>query len=145
MRIWKNILAVIVGIITALILISAGEYIMQYMFPLPAGTNTKDSKALVAAFAHMPASAFIFLLINYMIASFMGGLVATLTSGRTKAIPALIIGVFLTVAGIAYNLQVPNPTWFAIISLLVYIPMAYGGFTTVRKPDTEIVEKAVKH
>jgi len=40
---------------------------------------------------------------------------------------ALVLGGFLTLAGIANNLMVPPPLWFWIAGLVVLIPAAYAG------------------
>lgn len=37
----------------------------------------------------------------------------------------IILGVLLTLAGIANNLMLPPPLWFWIASLVVFIPAAY--------------------
>jgi hypothetical protein len=82
----------------------------------------------------MPIAAFIWILLGYAVSAFAGGLIATLISGRRKALPAIIVGAVLMVGGIMNLIMIPyHPVWFMIANLIVYLPFAWLGYFFIRK------------
>lgn len=127
MKATKNVLAVVIAAAAAMIFISVGELIIGRLFPLPAGTDMHNKEAIARAMKLLSQNAFICLLIDYMAASFLAGIVAVFISKRITIRPAIAAGVILTLAGI-YNLFIlPHPLWFSIASSCCYIPLAYLG------------------
>ena len=131
----KVIFGTLVGAMAGIALVALGEYLIGKMFHLPEGTNMDDKKAMAAAIASMPATAFILLLVNYGIASAIAGAVGTLVSGKTSKLPALIAGGILTAAGLMNILSIPQPIWFDVINLAEYIPCAYAGYLVLRRKE----------
>ena len=130
----KLFFASIVGASAGLAIIALGEnLVLPKFYSLPTGVDPKDKNALAAAIATMPIGAFLALLVNYGLASLLGGLVASLVVGRDNKKPALIVGVLLTMAGLANCIMVPQPIWFTALNLLEYLPFAYLGFLIVQK------------
>jgi hypothetical protein len=133
MDLTRYVLPVIAGAITGMILIAIGEFGIYYLYPLPPGTRVNDADSLAVAMKLMSPNAFVLLLVNYFIASFCAGLVATLVAKRTTLRPALVVGLVLTLAGLYNVIYMPHPLWFSIVNLLIYIPAAYLGYRSVRK------------
>lgn len=131
MKIYKNFLAIITGCFVGALLIFVGERIMPILYPLPPGTkltNIEDVKKVMAA---MPVSAFLVLLANYALASFAGGLTATLITKGTRKSGALIVGLVLTAMGIANCMMLPHPLWFTMANFVVYVAFAQLGAMVV--------------
>lgn len=136
MKFTRYILPVVVGAMAAMMLIKVGEYfITAKYFPLHVDVN--DKAALATAIASMPSAAFLALLANYAVASFLGGLIAAIVAGRQVMRPSIIVGVVLTLAGLFTVISIPHPMWFTIVNLLVYIPCASLGYLTVRKSPAQ--------
>ena len=57
MRYLKNTLAVVLGCISAMIIILLSEWLMTRMYPFPAGTNLNDKNALIKVMHDMPMGA----------------------------------------------------------------------------------------
>lgn len=112
----KHILPVVVGAMSAMILIRLCESGVHALYPMPFST------AVLAL-----------LLVNYMVCSFIGGIISTLVAGRISAIPAIVIGIVLTLAGLYNVINLPQPLWFSIVNLLVYLPFSYAGCKVVQK------------
>jgi len=130
----NTVLAIVVGAIAGMVLIGLGEALIELVFPFPAGTNLRNKAELANAIRQMPQNAFICLLINYIIASFAGGIIATLISKRVTLQPAAIVGVILTLVGSYNTLTMSQPLWFSIANISCYLPLAYlGGRTVIRK------------
>lgn len=133
MRFTKYVLPVVVGAMGAMMVMALGEYFIGKQYPLPINVDITNKTLLEAAIRDMPTNAFVLLLINYTVSSFIGGLAAALISGRTVLRPSIIVGVVLTLAGMYNVLTLRHPLWFTIVNLFIYIPFAYFGFLVVRK------------
>jgi len=126
-----RLFGVIAGIFTAVILIVAVQMISMQIYPLPDGVSTKDKEAMKAHIAGLPDTAMYLVLLGYVLAAFFGSLVATKVS-KEKYIPALIIGVLLTIGAIMNSFNVPQPLWMSLASIIVMIPLAWLGAKLVK-------------
>jgi hypothetical protein len=133
MQVTKYVLPVVIGAMSGMILITRGEMVIHNMYPLPPGTDLYDTDSLAKAIKLMPTSAFLFLLANYILCSFLAGIITSLVANRTASRPAFIVGIVLTLAGLYNVVALPQPVWFSVLNLLVYLPLCYLGYLTVRK------------
>lgn len=134
MEITKYVLPVIVGAMSGMILIAFGEnFVIHKIYPIPSGTDLYDVDSLAKYVKGLPSAAFICMLANYIICSFLAGLISTLVAQRNTVRPAVVIGIVLTLAGLYYVWNMPYPLWFSIANLLVYLPFALLGYLSVRK------------
>ena len=117
----RSILAVVVGFIVASLLMMVVESLnTRVLYPeLAAVTGGMKDKEAVGAL--------LVVIVAWTLGSLAGGWVAAKISPSANALPSLVLGVMLTLAGIANNLMVPPPVWFWILSLLVLIPASYVG------------------
>ena len=128
----KYVLPVVVGSMSGMMLIIFGEMAIHHLYPLPNGTDLYDVDSVAKYIAQLPLNAFILLLLNYSICSFFAGLAATLLSKRITTTPPLVVGAVLTLAGLYNVINLPQPLWFSILNLLVYLPFVYLGYLVVR-------------
>ncbi len=144
MRIASLILPVVIGSVTGIIAISSGEIYLHHLFPYTPGTNENEAHSLALAIKQMPAKAFQLLLVNYMLGSFLAGFIATLLARRINVIPAIVVGVVLTLSAIFNIITLPHPLWFSVANLMVYLPFSYFGYLVIKKkvntPDSCIQE-----
>ena len=134
MGVTKYVMPVIVGAMGGMILITLGEeFVIHRLFPEPAGTDLYNVDSLANYVKSLPSNAFICMLVNYTVCSFIAGLISTLIAGRDSVRPALVVGLVLTLAGLYYVLKMPYPSWFAVLNLLVYMPFTLSGYLIVRK------------
>ncbi len=90
----------------------------------------RDQDAMRNFVANLPAMPYLVLAVGYAVGSFIGGFVATKIAGAADGfLPALIIGVLLTVIGVFnFFFAVPgSPIWAIILCLATYIPFALIG------------------
>jgi len=123
----KKIISVVVAALAAFVVIYAVEALGHAVYPPPAGVDWKNPEAIRAYVAGLPLGAFGFVLLAYAVGSLVGGALATLISGRASVVPGLVVGGLLMVAGVANLSVVPHPLWFAIVSTLLYLPLAWLG------------------
>jgi len=86
-----------------------------------------DREAIRNLLTGAPIGAFLVVIFGWVLGSLAGGFVAAVIGRRAPIGHALVLGGFLTLAGIANNLMVPPPLWFWIAGLVVLIPAAYAG------------------
>ena len=133
MDIFKRILAVVTGAIVAMVSIGLFEWVGMYMHPMPKGIDPMNKEAMMRLMGQMPVTFFLWLLLSYVVSSFIGGLVASLIIGRRNRVPAMIVGIILTIGGVFNLMEIPHPIWFVVLSTICYIPCAWFGFRTVKR------------
>jgi hypothetical protein len=81
------------------------------------------------------------LAVGYALGSFVGGFVASKISGGSAAgfLPAMVIGVLLTVMGIInFFVTMPgSPVWAIVLCMLTFIPFAFIGNKVAGGPRVE--------
>ncbi len=123
----RNILAVIIGwfggSLVNMWLINMGMklYMVEEIDP-------NDMEAFAELIPTLPADYFYFPFLAHALGTLVGATITGLIVVNHKMKFALAIGVLFLIGGIAVNILIPGPTWFAIIDiLLAYIPMAWIG------------------
>ena len=126
----RNIVAIVVGFIAGNVFNILIIILSALVFPLPDGINPMEDMEKFQEFAAekgLPLASLLMALIAHIGGSFVSGLVCGLIAKRAWFVAAIGIGTFFTLAGI-YNLtQIPSPTWFAILDIVLYIPAACLG------------------
>ncbi|WP_181305425.1 hypothetical protein [Rufibacter sp. XAAS-G3-1] len=131
---FRSILAVLGGAAIGVFTISLVEYMSHQLYPLPTQLNLNDRAAMGAALTNQPDAALLLVLFGYAIGSFFGGMVAARFARSRRVAHAVAVGLLLLVMGIANLFAFPHPLWFVVVSLLLYLPMAYfGGMMSARR------------
>lgn len=133
MELTKYVLPVVTGSMVGMILIILGRNMVYNYFPLPPGTDKYDADSVALAWKWMPAVFFRMLLLADVMAAFIGGAIGTLVVGRSDRRPSLVIGVVLTLAELYSVLNLPQPAWYSILSMMAYLPFAFLGYRLLRK------------
>jgi hypothetical protein len=121
----RRIGAVIAGLIVAWCFVAGAEFFVHRLYPPPPGTNMEDFAQVKKFVASLPATAYVLVLAGWLVATFVGTLVAA-KIGRTR-VSAYIVGGILLCAGIANAIMIPQPIWFSIVSFAIYIGMTILG------------------
>ena len=123
----KNTLAVIAGLIVAIIIFSLFEYISTIIYPFPKDIDISNETAMKEYVSTLPSPVLLIILAGYAIGSFVAGLViGSVSKSSEKKLP-FIAGSILTIAAIINLATIPHPIWFMIINLLLYIPLTITG------------------
>lgn len=115
----EKIIAVVAGVVVAVLIVVIMEAITGVIFPMPEGTVVADyvSNASVGMF--------ILLILGYLAAAVGGGGVAAYLSPEKKHLYALGIGIFLALAGIYNFMTIPHPFWVEILSIVAFLGGSY--------------------
>ncbi len=123
---------VIAGLITASVVMLACEYINSFFFSLPADLDWNDPAAVQAFTQSLPWTAYILVLIGYVLGSFKGGCVTTYLARENTYRMSLALGILLTLGGILNVLMIGHPAVFTVLSLPTFLIFTYLGHRYLR-------------
>jgi hypothetical protein len=135
-RLIRSILAVIAGFVTASVIMMVVETANGKLLYPELGKRAEgvtDREELRAIMASAPVGALVVVLVGWALGSVAGGYLATLISGKPPYGHALVLGVLLTLAGVANNLMLPPPLWFWIATFAVFLPATFAGARLVSR------------
>src|SRR6516225_1580767 len=122
MKILRNVLAVVVG------LIAGGAVNMALVIAPPAGVDVSDPQSLSESMHLFEPKHFVFPFLAHALGTLVGALVAYLVAASHKRVFAYVIGACFLAGGIAAARMIPAPTWFVVLDLaMAYVPMAFLG------------------
>ena len=131
----RKILAVIVALIVAVAIIALIQMLNSTMAAPMTAEIMSDSTRMRDYMANLPTSAYVVVLIGYVLGSFGGGFIVTKMSRQVSSgigLP-MIIAVLLLISGILNVALVPGqPIWFIILTLLIFIPFTLIGHRLAR-------------
>lgn len=129
MKILRNILAIIGGLLIGGIVNGGIIMISGSIIPPPAGADITTTEGLKASMHLFTPINFLMPFLAHAIGTLVGAFIAAHIAATKKMIFALIIGALFLVGGIMMVVEVPSPTWFSIIDIIgSYIPMAWVGW-----------------
>ncbi len=126
----RSIGAVIAGFLAASLVMMIVESLNGHVF-FPemgrAAQGVTDREQLRGLLAAAPVGALLVVIVGWVLGSFAGGWLTARLAARASVRHALVLGVLLTLAGVANNLMIPPPAWFWVLTFLAFIPAAYAG------------------
>ena len=133
--IFKNILAVIAGMVFGSVVNMGIIMISGTIIPPPEGADVTTMEGLRESIHLFQPRHFIFPFLAHALGTLAGAILAALIAANHKMKIALAIGVFFLIGGIINIFLLPSPTWFAIVDIVgAYITMAWiGGKLVARK------------
>jgi len=130
---FRNILAIVTGLLTAFVIIIITEGFGHAIYPAPAGLDMNNMDAIREYTQHAPTIVFVLVILAYALGSIVGGLIASVIAVHKKMTKSITVGGILMGLG-AYNLfMIPHPIWTIVISIFIFIPCSYlGGYLGIR-------------
>lgn len=131
----RKVLAVIVAMIVASGIIMLFQMGNSMVVMPPSQDVMNDPAKLRDFMANLPMTAYVVVLVGYIVASFVGGFIVTkmarqVSTGTTLPI---VVGVLLTLAMVLNLVMLPGqPLWFAVLCLLSFIPLSLIGHRFAR-------------
>jgi len=122
----KRILAVVLGLVAAVVTIMIVEGIGHSIYPMEA-VDMNDLNAMKAFMANIPTGAIVLVLVGWIVGAFAGGLVASLVEKTTAFRNSIVIGVVLLILSIINLITIPSPIWMWIGAIVLIIPFAIAG------------------
>ena len=114
---FRNIIAVIAGIVVAGMTVATVEGLGHWLVPLPADLDTSDVEQLRAYAQDAPMSAMLMVIIAWTLGTFTGGVAAAWLGDRRPWLFAGSVALVVAMGAAANLIMLPHPTWFGIAGL----------------------------
>jgi hypothetical protein len=128
-----KLLPVVAGLITASVIMMLFEFVNSFFYPLPKDFDLSSFDALHTFTTTLPWTAYILVLLGWIVGSFKAGCVATYLAKEEKYKMSLVVGIILTILGILNNLIIGHDMFFNIIGLPMFLVFTYLGHKYLRK------------
>ena len=123
----RNILAAILGLVSAWVVFFLIQTASHYINPPPVGLNMESGFSVEAYMQSITPLMFAVVLAGYAIGSFVGGLViGYLANSKGNLIP-IIIGAILSLGWVLNLIALPHPLWVAVLGFFMFIPFTILG------------------
>ena len=124
----KNILAVIAGLVFGSAVNMLFISLNGSVIPLPEGADVSTMEGLKESMHLFEPKHFIFPFLAHALGTLAGAYIAARIAGTRKMLFAMVIGVTFLAGGVINVINLPAPTWFSALDLIVaYIPMGWLG------------------
>ena len=126
---WRNILALLVGIVAGSCFNMGVLEIGSKLIPAPEGVDIGNFESIKTQIHLYQPNQFLFPFLAHALGTFTGVWVFMLLAKTRYPIRYVIVfGSFYFIGGLSMVLILPSPLWFNILDLtLAYFPMAYLG------------------
>jgi len=128
----RTTLALLAGIATTFLTISAVEQLGHFVFPLPSAADMHDSTVVAAYIKQLPVLALLMVLAGWGLGILTGMTIASIIAGRPRGRFALTCGGLVTMGAAANFYMVPHPQWLVWLSLTLLPLVSYGGWRVLR-------------
>lgn len=130
---FRNILALIVGIVVGGVIIALIQAVNAKLYPPPPGLDFKDQAAVAKYMTTLPLGAFGMVLLSYLVGFTLAVFLAIRLSVSVPERQGLLVTMFFGAASVMNLMGLPHPMWFWIANLAVLIVAAMVGGMLGRK------------
>ena len=121
----RKIVAVVLGVVVAVVLIIAIEALGHSVYPPPANMDITDTESMRTIIMGLPIGALLFVLAAWLVATLVGGLLACFIARETPLVYSAIVGGLVLLGTIINLVSIPHPLWFSVTSVLAIIAMIF--------------------
>jgi len=136
----RNAAAIVVGLITAFIVITLTEELGDFLYPPSTNIDPDDVAASRAYFSQLPLMAQLFPIFAYVIGTFSGSLIACFIGTARPAIFAFVVGLFVLAWTISSLIWIPHPHWFSALAIVSVVAGAWLATWLAPSRPTETIE-----
>jgi MFS family permease len=120
----RTVLAIVAGLITAMLVIFGVEAAGMLLFPPPAGMPLETEADLAKLVAMASPAAKAWLVFGWALGSFVGAWVAARISRRHRRIAALAVALFIVAGTVMNAMVITHPLWMNLLGILLPVPLA---------------------
>jgi hypothetical protein len=132
----RSVLAGFIGILIAVGIVWLNERLGHMVYPPPEGIDFSNPDVVRPYLASLPAWALLQLMAGWMIAVFVGIVVASAIGRAKPLIYAIAIGGIIFAATLSNLIIIPHPMWFNVISLVAILASTwYAKVVADKAPD----------
>lgn len=123
----RTVLAVLAGLITAMLVMMSIEFLSMQMSPPPPGFVLQDEADLARLVEMASPASKALVVLGWALASFLGGWVAARLSRQHRLVAALAIGVLIVIGVVFNTANIPHPLWMTVLGVLLPVPLAFAA------------------
>ncbi len=127
MKILRSILGIFLGLIIGGIVIFGVQMVNILIHPVLAGMDPSNPEDVKRVLANLPVTAFIGLLLSYLLGVFFAAFAAAKIAGRSEVLHGFIISLIFAFAGIMNFNAVPAPIWVVISCFVIFFAAGFLG------------------
>jgi hypothetical protein len=120
----RTLLAIVAGLITAMLVIFGVEAAGMLLFPPPAGMPLETEADLAKLVAMASPAAKAWLVFGWALGSFVGAWVAARISRQHRRIAALAVALFIVAGTVMNAMVIAHPLWVNLLGILLPVPLA---------------------
>ena len=130
----RQVLAVLLGVVTAFALVALVEWMGHMMYPVPEGLDVNDPVEMARYIRDLPAGAFVFVLGAWGVGTLAGGWVACVVMKDKPLLYASIVGIAVLIGAAINVFTIPHPVWFTIagIGVIAFATVFAAALSTRR-------------
>ncbi len=128
----RTLLAVVAGVIAAMLLMFALETLGLMMFPPPPGLQIHNEADLAMLVAMSSTGKKLWVVSGWALASLAGGWVAARISRRHPRGAAVAVGTLIVIGAVMNAMTIAHPLWMNVLGVLLPVPMALLGARLAR-------------
>ena len=121
----RDIFAGIAGVVIAALIVYLSDELSHMVYPMPASLDPADTEDLRAYIATLPIAAFLMVMGGWVVATFVGSVVADRIGTAKLWIYPTVVGGFMFTATTANLIAIPHPHWFTAVSLTAILISAW--------------------
>lgn len=126
MKIFRNILGVIVGLVIGAVVNGFIINISGYIIPPPEGADVTTMEGLKASMHLFEPKHFLMPFLAHALGTFVGAIIAVLIAASHKMPMAMVVSCFFMIGGIINVAMLPSPVWFAVADIAgAYLPFGF--------------------
>jgi hypothetical protein len=133
MKFLRSILGILLGMVIGFIVIGVVQMINSFIHPMPPGTDLSNADSIRHAFAQLPFTAFIGLLVSYLFGVFFAAFAAGKVAGRSEVLHGFIISLLFALMGISNFAMLPAPIWVVISTFIIFFVAGFMGSSFAAK------------
>ncbi len=127
-EIFRNIIAVVVGLFLGSVVNMAIIMTGLLVFPLPAGVDMSNMENFAENLKQFQTVNFVAPWLAHALGTFVGAFLTALIAGSHKMKLAMVIAFFFLLGGISMVTMYGGPMWFILADLIgAYLPMGFFG------------------
>jgi hypothetical protein len=132
----RTLLAILVGLITAMLVIFGVEAAGMLVFPPPPGMRLDTEADLARMVALSPPAAKAWLVSGWALGTFAGAWMAARISVRYRRIAALAVGLLIVAGTVMNAVVIAHPMWMNLLGILLPVPLALLAARFVSRRNT---------
>ena len=123
----RKVLAILAGLMIGSLFNWTLIKICDLIYGPKGGVDFSDQAAMRAYISSLPVAALLLVLAAHGGGSFVGGAVCAAVARQRWILGATLVGAPFLLGGIMMLRTVPAPIWFAVVDVLLYVPLAILG------------------